>query len=354
VKLLYYITSHGYGHALRSSVIAAQLPPDDEVVFRTTVPREFFERELRGRHFEYRPAAFDCGCVQPDGNEIDIPKTLSTYRKIAENNRTILDKEALWCAENGVDVIVSDIVPFAFDVARRAGLPSAAATNFTWHTIYGEYAGPFPDIAGMLGEMRDQYSRADILCEMFPANDMDYFRKRLPVGPVGRVGSDIRKLLHSQYGIPARKKIGLIYTGNFGMAGVAWKRLEEFDDWFFLSLYPLQGAPGNYRYISTKEVRYQDCIASADAMITKLGYGACAECFINGLPIIYPPRTGFAEYAVLEAAVRKWGYGYSLSTEDFCSLTWFGALSEAAGRGKPQPQNADGARVCAGEIAKLV
>jgi len=333
-------------------VIAAHVPKEYELVFRTTVPQEFFKRELT-RPFSYRPAAFDCGCIQPHENAIDVPKTLSTYREIADANRALLDKEASWCTRNGVDVIVSDIVPFAFDVARRAGLPSMAATNFTWHTIYEEYAEAHPDFADRLAEMRDQYARADVLCEMYPSNAMNYFRSRVRVGPVGRVGADIRNRLHSEYGIPRDKKIGLIYTGNFGMAGVVWKQIEKFEKWFFLSLYPLHGEPKNYRLVSTRDLRYQDCIASADVMITKLGYGACAECFINGLPIIYLPRTGFAEYSVLEAAVGRWGHGYPLSKDDFCSLNWFGALEAVENTGKPFPEKSDGGAACAAEIVKL-
>jgi hypothetical protein len=350
VKNLYYITSHGYGHAMRASAICAMLPPDTEIVFRTTVPLDFFSRELK-RPFTYEPAVFDCGCIQPEGNTIDIQKTLATYRKIADRNRGLLDKEAIWCKKSGVDVIVSDIVPFAFDVANKAGIPSVAVTNFTWHTIYEEYAALHPEFAPYLSEIRRQYALADVLLAMYPANDMGYFKKQIPVGPVGRIGTNIRARLYSHFGIAAGKKIGLIYTGNFGMEGISWERLEMFDEWEFFGLYPLAGASGNYHYFTTREFRYQDCIASADVMITKLGYGACAECFINGLPIIYLPRTGFAEYSVLEQAVKAWGHGYLLSKDDYCCLRWQKPLHDVIERGKPSPMPSDGALRCAEEIS---
>jgi hypothetical protein len=352
VKILYYITSHGYGHALRSSVVCTMLPENADIVIRTAVPLEFFKREIK-RPFSYEPAAFDCGCVQPDGNCIDIPGTLAAYREIADRNRSILDKEASWCGENGVTVIVSDIVPFAFDVAGKAGIPSVAATNFTWHTIYEEYTERFPGFSPWLDAMREQYARADVLCAMHPANDMAYFPKQIPVEPVGRVGSDIRGRLCSAFGIPPEKKIGLIYTGNFGMGSLPWKLLEAFDEWEFFSLYPLPGSPGNCHLVSTHDYRYQDCMASADVMVSKLGYGVVAECLINGLPIIYLPRTGFAEYPVLERAVEKWGHGYFLSKEEYCSLQWREALASAVGRGKPLPMRSTGARQCAEEIENL-
>lgn len=351
MKILYYITAHGYGHALRASALCTMLPTGAEIVFRTTVPREFFTREM-ARPFAYEPAVFDCGCVQPDGNTIDIRKTLAAYREIAERNRGLLDKEAAWCEKNGVNVIVSDIVPFAFDVADKAGIPSVAAANFTWHTIYEEYAALHPEFTPYLSEMRQQYARADILLAMYPANDMRYFKKQIPVGAVGRAGTDVRARFCSHFGVSAGKKIGLIYTGNFGMEGMPWERLEMFDEWEFFGLYALPGASKNYHYFTTQEFRYQDCIASADVMIAKLGYGACAECFINGLPIIYLPRTGFAEFSVLEQAVKAWGHGYLLSKDDYCSLRWQKTLHDVIGRGKPSPIPSNAAARCAEEIEK--
>jgi hypothetical protein len=352
VKILYYITSHGYGHAVRSAAICSMLSPDTELIFRTTVPRDFFALEIT-RPFGYEPAAFDCGCVQPDTNTIDVRSTLAAYREIADKNRGLLDKEAAWCGKTGVDIIVSDIVPFAFDVAKRAGCPSIAATNFTWHTIYSEYSQQYPDFSPCLAEMRDQYASADVLLAMYPVNDMPYFRNQVPVGPVGRAGRNVRRRFHSEYGVSKGKKIGLIYTGNFGMGAMPWKRLEMFNDWEFFGLYALPGSPENYHHISKEEFRYQDCIASADVMITKLGYGVCAECFINGLPIIYLPRTGFAEFPVLAKAVEEWGHGYFLSTGDFVALNWREALESVSAREKPNPLPSFGARACAAEIEKL-
>jgi hypothetical protein len=328
------------------------LPPDVEVVFRTTVPREFFLKELV-RLFAYEPAAFDCGCFQPDTNTIDVPKTLAQYRQIADRNRLLLDEEAAWCGKNRISVIVSDIVPFAFDVAKKAGLPSVAATNFTWHTIYEEYTRQHPGFAPCLDEMRRQYSLADALLALYPTCDMRYFTKQLPVGPVGRTGKNERDRLCSMFGVTGEKKIGLIYAGNFGMGAVRWDRLSMFDEWEFFGLYPLPGAPGNYHVISKEDFRYQDCIASADAMITKLGYGVCAECFINGLPLIYLPRTGFAEFPVLKKAVEEWGHGSQLSTDDFINLRWHQPLKSIASREKPRPMPSGGAKACAEEIVRL-
>jgi hypothetical protein len=195
---------------------------------------------------------------------------------------------------------------------------------------------------------------ADLLLALYPSSTMSYFRNQVSVGPVGRVGRNVRSRLFSEFGVIPGKKIGLIYTGDFGMDAVLWKRLEIFDEWEYFGLYPLPGSPRNYHQISKKDFRFQDCIASADVMISKLGYGVCAECFINGLPIIYLPRTGFAEFPVLEKAVQAWGYGFLLSKEDFCSLHWIEALDAVEKQGKPAPMPSDGDLRCSEEIVRLI
>jgi hypothetical protein len=333
-------------------VICNSLPDGAEIVIRTTVPRLFFEYEV-SRPFIYEPATFDCGCVQPDAATVDVKKTFDAYSEIADRNRGMLDNEAQWCGKNRIDVIVSDIVPFAFEVAKKAGVPSVAATNFSWHTIYSEYTDQCPEFAPYLAEIRNQYALADLLLALYPSSTMSYFRNQVSVGPVGRVGRNVRSRLFSEFGVLPGKKIGLIYTGDFGMDAVLWKRLEIFDEWEYFGLYPLPGSPRNYHQISKKDFRFQDCIASADVMISKLGYGVCAECFINGLPVIYLPRSGFAEFPVLKNAVDKWGHGYCLSKDDYYALRWHEALQSVAGRERPQPMQSDGPQKCVQTIESL-
>jgi len=352
LKLLYYITSHGYGHAVRSVAICNALSAEVSVVLRTTVPIQFFKEEMH-RPFLYEPASFDCGCIQRDGVNVDVIKTLETYGAIAEKNRTLLHGEVAWCQSNGIDLIASDITPFAFDVAHSAGIPAIGITNFTWHTIYKEYTAAHPWFAPYLDEIEKQYARADRFVALQPANDMPYAQNVVHAGIVGRIGADVRDRLYVRFGINKNNKIGLIYTGNFGMDSMDWKRLVQFDTWEFVGLYPLPGSPANYHCISKDLFRYQDCVASADIMVSKLGYGVCADCFANGLPIMYLPRDGFAEFPVLRDAVTKWGHGYYLSTNAYCGLHWHNALHAVAQSGKPQPMPATGASDAARIIEEL-
>jgi hypothetical protein len=353
MKIAYYITSHGFGHGIRSCAIANNLSLQTGVVFRTALPKPFFEEETT-RPFSYDPASFDCGCVQTDGVTVDIEKTLDAYRSLAEKNAGLLSREVAWCESMGIDGIVSDIVPFAFEVASAAGIPSVAVTNFTWYDIYREYCVAFPGFMPMLEKIKADYASAGLLLALQPHLPMDYFPRSKRVAPVGRIGADIRKNLRAFYGLAADKHIGLIYTGTFGMDSIPWKNLERFAGWEFLGLYPLPGAPGNYHVTKKNDFRYQDIIASADCVISKVGYGVCAECMLNGIPLIYLPRMEFAEYPVLEAAIVSWGGGHRLSGGEYCSLAWDGALGAMLSGPRPRPCPSGGALDCAREIESFI
>jgi len=352
VHIAYYITGHGYGHGVRTCAICNAFSAQVELSFRTNLPEPFFREEL-SREFNYVPGVFDCGCIQSDSVTVDIKKTLDTYRTIADNNARILENEIEWCKKNAVDVIVSDITPFAFEIANRARIPSVAIASFTWFDIYHEYIHHDTAFEPYLQHIRRQYEMASCCIEAAPACQMPYFGNRKQIAFVARKGTDRRNAIYERYAIDPSKYIGLIYVGTFGMERASWKRLEVFDNWEFLGVCPLDDTPRNYRKVDKKDFSYQDISASVDLMITKIGYGALSECFLNGTPLLYLPRTNFAEYPVLEKAVMEWGGGYRLSEADFMDLKWNEVLNDIENGKRVQPIHSDGAQVCAKSIEKV-
>jgi len=353
MKILYYLTAHGYGHAVRSVTLCNELSADVRLVFRTTLPSNFFHEEVK-RPFDLFPAQFDCGCIQKDSVTVDKKETLQAYLRLAEQNAVHLEEEVQFCREQGIDGIVSDITPFAFEVARKAGLPSVAVSNFSWYDIYQPYAREYPSFEPHLQKIREQYRMAGLLLELTPSTGMPCFRNRLKVPLVAKPGRNIGDRLKGHLGLGKNQRIALIYVGEFGVESMRWKDLERFRDWDFIGIYPLPGASANYHRIDKKDFPYEDLVASAEVMITKIGYGVTSQSLINGTPLIYLPRQDFAEFPVLEEAIMEWGHGYRLSPEDYCALRWGRALVEVVKRGRPKPVVSDGARVCAREIENWI
>ncbi len=353
MHIAYFITSHGYGHGVRATAIANCFSTDIQITFRTQLPELFFSEELN-RQFSVLEAPYDCGCLQTDGVTVDVEATLNCYRKIAHKNRENLQKEIRWCHEQEVDLIVSDITPFAFEIAKYSNIPSVAVTNFTWYDIYAQYLSSFPSFKPYLEEILRQYTYADLLIALQPSLDMNFFRKKTEVPVTGRIGRNRKDDVISFYGIDKNKKLGLIYTGEFGMNSADWQKLNSFSDWEFLGLYRLPTNPSNFHLVDKKIFPYQDLISSVDCVISKIGYGVVSECFLNGIPLIYLPRKNFAEYPVLEKAVQKWGIGYCITQEQYYSLQWNDALNKVAQEGKCPPMDRSGAPVVAELIQSII
>ena len=352
MKVLYYLTAHGYGHAVRSCAVCQRFSKDVQLIFRTLIPEKFFEEELK-RPFSYAPGQFDCGCVQSDSVTVHKRDTLETYMRLAESNEARLEGEIRWVLQEGIDGIVSDIPPFAFEVARGAGVPSVAVTNFTWYDVYEPYAIDYPVFYPYLRKIKEQYAMADLFLELTPSKGMPYFQSRLEVPLVGGRGRNVRERLKDHLGLKRERHLALIYVGEFGMGGASWKGLEKFEDWDFIGIYPIPGRPANYHLLGKEHFAYLDLIASADVMVSKLGYGIFAQALMHGTPLIYLPRDDFAEFPALDKAVRKWGHGYCLPADDYRLLKWEGVLHEVILRGRPEPQASDGAGICAREIERF-
>jgi hypothetical protein len=350
MHIVYYVTSHGYGHAVRTATICNAFSGDVRLTFRTALPERFFQEEVR-REFDYAPAEFDCGCIQNDSLTTDVEKTLSRYKQLTLENEKRLDTEVTWCRERGVDVIVSDIPPFVFEVAAAAGIPSVAVTNFTWLDVYTCYK---KDIDFNLDKMRRQYGLANLLLALAPALPMTYFRKRLDSAPVGRSGRSRRKEIALRNGFDPSRRIALIYFGHFGLNNIEWQRLERYGDWEFLGVFPLPNAPRNYHVIAKTDFPYQDVLASADMMIAKIGYCVTSECMLHGTPLLYIPRDDFAESPCLEKGIAQWGGGYRITAQDFQKLELGSILKHIARNGRAAPICLNGAAFCAREIERQV
>ncbi len=353
MHIAYFITSHGYGHGVRASAIANCFSADVQITFRTMLPERFFSEELN-RPYSVLEARYDCGCLQSDGITVDIEATLDCYRKIAHKNREKLQKEVNWCAAQKVDMIVSDITPFAFEIAKHSNVPSVAVSNFTWYDIYEQYLGCSPSFKPYLEEILEQYSYADLLIALQPSMEMNFFPNKTEVPVTGRVGRSRKDDVLSYYSIDKNKNLGLIYTGDFGMNSATWQKLSSFSDWEFLGLYQLPTSSSNFHLMDKKSFPYQDLVSTVDCVISKIGYGVVSECFLNGTPLIYLPRNHFAEYPVLEKAVQKWGMGYCLSQEQYYSLEWNNALKNVEQKKNCPPLFSSGAPVAAELIQSLI
>ena len=66
-----------------------------------------------------------------------------------------------------------------------------------------------------------------------------------------------------------------------------------------------------------------------DVYLGKLGYGTVSECMTHSTPIIYVPRSSWAEERYLEVYLQSMNGGVRMTVDDFISGNWLSYLELA-------------------------
>jgi len=361
MTVCYYVTGHGYGHAIRTAQVLKALPADMPIILKTTVPEKLFREELGQRDFQYTFAEYDCGCVQPDSVTILKRETLDKYAAIAERNRRVLNAEVQFLRDNNVAVVVSDIPPFPLEAARVAGIPSIAATNFTWYDIYRPFVETSDD-QRLLNTIATQYGMATValISGLHTATTTLPFPVIEHVPLTARRGTRRRAQLDTYLNAKGNSRTGstaahtgLIYMGTWGL-DIDWVKVNDIANWRFVTYDPINGSPRNVTLLSRDEWVYADIVASVDAVISKVGYGTVTDSIANSVPAVHLPRRDFVEYQALVAGMDVWGGRVELTEPDFIAGRWDEALSQALKvTMDPAAFRTDGAQVIAARIVDM-
>jgi hypothetical protein len=350
--LAVYVTSHGFGHLNRAVAVINRMPADIPVTVRCH-PNLFdhWGERLR-RPAELAPHVSDAGVVNPPGDSAatDGAATLELAARVHAEAMARADKDAQWLLDSGTEVVLCDAPPVPLVAAFRAGVPAFLLANFTWADIYAPHARRLGGSApALVAEIRDAYRHATALLRAEPALRMREFSrdKVIELGMVVTPGRDRRVELRRRLGLSAREKLVYFYVGRYGQANMGWERIAAMGQGgiHFVGFHAAPVGPlANLDVLPADAWTGADLAASVDAIVAKAGYGTVCEAMVAGTPIIYPPRTGFAEHRALDRALRSWGGGLPATSRDFAELRIEGLLDRAFSlEPGPPPFPADGA-----------
>lgn len=304
MAIVAYVSGHGLGHSAREVTILRDLPPEIPLYIKTAAPEWFWNAEVK-RPFTLIPESFDVGCLQTDSMTVDIAATKAAWSERQSRNEARRNDERAWLESIGARLVLTDVASFPLTL----GLRSVCVANFTWADIYAEY----PGFEAIVAQLESEYAQTTLMLETGLALPMPYFPRRESVGLVARVGK-VQAL--------GAGRSALIYAGSWGMP-FPWASLEHFTDWTFYTLTPPpEPWPRNLVVLSREALPHEDIVASVDCVISKAGYGLVGECMAAGTPLLYGPRSGFAEFAALDAALLAWDGGLRLESEAFLSAAW--------------------------------
>jgi len=145
ISVAYFISGHGYGHAVRSGQVIRRLKeacPELEFHVRTTAPRWFLLHLPFPVSYAERP--MDVGIVQRDSLQMNIEETLYACESLHKRMPALVEENLAFIEQKKIRLVLGDIPPLCFEIASQASLPSVAIGNFSWDWVYRAYLPSFP------------------------------------------------------------------------------------------------------------------------------------------------------------------------------------------------------------------
>ncbi|MFZ5517853.1 MAG: hypothetical protein ACOY90_14510 [Candidatus Zhuqueibacterota bacterium] len=330
-NLLFYITGHGYGHFVRTFDVIKHLltaRPDIVCHVKTTTPVWLTRhQDIERVHFYHE--AMDVGAIQENSFSVKIKATLEAYADLVARKPILITNEIRFIRENEIRLVVGDIPPFAFDAAHQSGVPGIAIGNFSWDWIYQPYADEFPQHRFLIDEIRQSYSRADLLLRLPAAGDMSAFRRIEDIPLIARrsVRQKQDVLAKLELGADFAQKIILLALRNHDLTRMDTNLWKTYERYLFVIPDTAFSLDKNILTIPADFCLFEDLIMASDLVVSKPGYGIVSGCIANRTPLLYTSRDDFAEYDMLHYYIQQNMPAIFVPREDFIYGKWVEAIS---------------------------
>jgi hypothetical protein len=327
MRLLFYVSGHGYGHARRTAAVLEHLirtRPSMRVSVRTTAPSRIFTA-VGVPPDQIASTSLDAGVVEKDAVHIDVPATLQRLRDLMSRRQELIAHELDALRPNPPNLIATDIPSLPGEIARRLGVPCVAVGNFTWDWIYEPYLADNQADRDLLRTIRDDYASMDAVLRQPLSHNMARFRRVIDI-PVSahraRLG---RRELLNQFGFDAadpRPRILIGMRGGTAPHAVA-AGCRSAPDVLFTTLQPFPpDAPPNLRHIPQADIDFSDFLATHDVCLSKFGYGVVCDAAAAGTRLLWPPRQGFREDDLFAAQAPRFLPCQQIPREDYAAGNW--------------------------------
>ncbi|MCB9463905.1 MAG: hypothetical protein H6682_09500 [Candidatus Eisenbacteria bacterium] len=373
MRVVYYISAHGYGHGVRSCEVVNAIrrrgqsqsrsrslsenqsgnlggnpspnlsrnlggslsgdPGDVDVRVVSGLPASFLEARL-GSDTDLRHESFDVGMAQLDSVRIDPDASLLAVERLLASWDARVESEARALEAAQADVVVCDIPGIPIEAARARGIPAVAVGNFGWDWIYEPYAQADSRWRPAVNRFAGAYAQCDLLLRLPFAEPMTAFPKREDMPLSGQPGSDRRLEIASMTGADPTMRWVLLSFTSLEWDDAALDRAGAVPRTEYFTVLPLAWGQPHFHAVDPQSVPFRDVLASCDLVVSKPGYGIVSECIVNQTPLVHAVRTGFPEYPILVDAIERYLRHALLSETDL----YEGRLGPALDRVEAAPE----------------
>ena len=355
-SILYYITGHGYGHAVRSHQVIRALAsarPDLRIHVRTTAPEWLFHNVPTP--VQYSRQALDVGIIQRDSLRMELSETLAACRRIYDGSKTMIESELAFIRSNNITLIIGDTPPICFEIAARAAIPSVSITNFTWDVIYRAYIDEHPGFRPLVEKITAFYGQTTLALTLPYPCDTSMFPRQQTIPWVARESALTKAQARRKFDLPESATIVLLSFGGLGLERLPLAKLNGQREFFFVTTGESKKLDDNLLVLPDTQSQYEDLVRAVDAIVTKPGYGIVADVLAHRLPILYTIRGNFPEYPRLVEALHDCATAEFIPQDELLAGNLAGHLARLLNKAPNWPQvDLSGAPAAAQRILSML
>lgn len=291
------ITAHGYGHLSQVAPVVNALAahyPAVRITVQATLARAIIDERLHGVTRVVEQAA-DVGMHMDGPLRIRWDASLAAYRTFMAVDRQHRARQRAVYAQDRPDLVIADVPWLPLQVAAHMAIPAVGLCSLNWRDILceGSHAGAIG--ADLDSYLSAAYRSADLFIRPQPCMPMAWLPQAVEVGPIARVGRDRGVQLRAYLGLAPASRLVLVQFGGVpaGELLAGWPYVPGVH--WLLGMLAVDGSRGDMTALADVPFAFIDAVASADALITKPGYGTFAEAACHSLPTLYVPRGDWAE-----------------------------------------------------------
>lgn len=305
--VIFYLSDHGFGHAARNIPIIKELLATDKklkIIVKTGVAQgEFIQSNfLDESRLRVIKEAMDVGLVlKPMSFELDVPTLEERVKQYIESWEQRIEREVQFLTHEQPDLIVSDIVPWVFQVAKQVNIKSVLISNFTWVDIYEEYLR-----AELVKAYEDCYDLTDevLVYELSSSKMKNRFVKYDEMSLCAREFD-----LSAVAEIQSRYELPLVFVSVGRSVDLAEEIDVSNEPYHFIVTEGIQLIGENVTYLPKETPNTHDYVCASKFVITKAGFGTVAEALLAKKKIAVIERDSIAE----DRATVEWLVSHGLA-----------------------------------------
>lgn len=353
MKIAYFITPHGFGHAARAAAVMHalnQIQPGLHFDIYSTVAGWFFE-ESHLTNYTIHSIQVDVGLVQRNSLDEDLPATITSLAKFMEFAETAAPDIAAKLKANQTRCVISDISPFGLFCANLAGIPSVMVENFTWDWIYAGYPDYAAALAPAIEVLSGWVSHATHHIQTEPVCQKTI--NNITTFPVSRPLQQPRGTVRASLGLDENQPLVLVTMGGIPNSYPHMDHMRKMKDLHFI----LPGASEKPQRLDNlillphrHGIYHPDLVQDCDVVIGKLGYSTLAECYLAGTHYGFIPRARFPESTPVAQFALSNMSSTAISEDQYRSGEWLNQLPALLRLPRVQRNEPNGA----GQIAEYI